>query len=104
MLKALLAVACTIVLIPVSAASAPARDNANYACREAASENLQPAVSNADRDQIVRACKAAFADKNYWKSPEAACQRQMKKFRDKGMAVTVEYICMSAALLHSGER
>lgn len=102
-MKDLLAVAL-VALIPTAATSAPAKDNANYACREAASENLQPTVPNKDRDQIIRACKAAFADKNYWKSPEAACQRQMKKFRDKGMAVTVEYTCMSAALLHSGER
>ncbi|NRP22382.1 hypothetical protein LPJGGPFB_05641 [Ensifer adhaerens] len=100
----LIIAAALVAVAPVPAFSAPASANSDYACREAASENLQPTVSSADRNRIVRACKAAFADKNYWKSPEAACQRQAKKFSDKGLSFTVDYICMSAALLASGEQ
>jgi hypothetical protein len=98
-LLAAAAIAATIAMPLQATAQSPSQ--ANYACTEAASETLSARTPKATRNRIITACRTAFADKSFWKNPEAACDRQTRKFK-ADLRAAVSYTCMTAVALHTG--
>ncbi|THK35795.1 hypothetical protein EHS39_23465 [Ensifer sp. MPMI2T] len=85
-----------VLAIAVLGSTSPALADVNpgmadYACGEAISETLRPETPKAFRAKVLKACKAAFADKT-WRSPTERCDRQANKL-PKDYRFAASYTC-----------
>lgn len=64
-------------------------------CIEAMDETLQPDVPEHERQIVLKACQAAFADESHRSDTEKACDRQADKVTED-LQFAVGYTCKTA--------